>query len=170
MRSSSPAFIVVALVALVAALAGTGYAAVARPAGPPDVRQPAPSPSVQAMLTTGRTLRGVYFVGSSSAAGNQLATGQISFALPLARAPIAHFVRADAVRPTACPGTAPRPLAARGHLCVYEARESGATEHRVLDPVSGRVGVARVWGAGLSVRSIRGGDVFSSGTWAVTAR
>jgi hypothetical protein len=148
---------VLALVALFVALAGTGVAAVQLPGGP-------------ATLGKGQTLRGVYFVGSSSAAGNQLATGGISFPVALPRPPVAHFVRRGAVRPAACRGTAERPTAAPGHLCVYEAREQQAGEHRILDPVTGKLGGARVWGTALAIRSIRGGDVFSAGTWAVTAR
>jgi hypothetical protein len=191
MRISSSVSTVIALLALFVALAGTGYAAVTLPrasVGTPQLREGAVvSPKVRdgslhardlapgelfpEILPRGRTLRGVYYLGSSSAAGNQLATGQISFPVRLGAPPIAHFVGLEAVPPAACTGTALRPAAAPGHLCVYEARESGAAAHRVIDPVSGRVGgVVRAWGAGLSVRAVRGGDVFSSGTWAVTAR
>jgi hypothetical protein len=109
-------------------------------------------------------------VGSSSAAGNQLAAGEISFPIPLARRPVAHFVPLGGRAPAACPGSALLPTAAPGHLCLYEARESQASEHRVLDPVSGEPGAVSVWGAAVSVRSVRGGDVFSAGTWAVTSQ
>jgi hypothetical protein len=181
---------VLASLALFVALGGAGYAAVTLPrssVGTPQLRQNAvvsakvldgsllardfaPGELLPSTLPPGRTLRGVYFVGSSSAAGNQLATNEISFPLALARPPIAHFVQVRAVAPAACSGTAARPTAAPGHLCVYEARERQASEHRILDPVSGTVnGRVRTWGAALSVRSIRGGDVFSAGTWAVTA-
>jgi hypothetical protein len=181
---------VLASLALFVALSGVGYAAVTLPrssVGTAQLRESAivsskvrdgtlrardfgPGELVPSTLPSGRTLRGVYYVGSSSAAGNQLATNEISFPIPLARPPVAHFVLAGGRAPAACSGTAARPTAARGHLCVYEARERQAGEHRVLDPVTGEIGGrVRVWGAALSVRSIRGGDVLSAGTWAVTA-
>jgi hypothetical protein len=179
-----------AMLALFVALGGTGYATSRLPrasVGTLQLRDAAVVSSkvrdgtllardfregelLPVALPPGRTLRGAYFVGSSSAAGNQLATGQISFPIQVARPPVAHFVRLDAIAPSACGGTPQRPTAAPGHLCVYEARQSQAGEHRILDPLSGEGGVVRAWGAALSVRSIRGGDVYSAGTWAVTAR
>jgi hypothetical protein len=179
-----------ATLALFIALGGTGYAAIGLPrasVGTLQLRDAAVVSSkvrdgtllrrdfragelVPTALPPGRTLRGTYFVGSSSAEGNELATGQISFPLQVARPPVAHFVRLNAPASSACGGTPALPTAAPGHLCVYEARQSQAREHRVLDPLSGRSGTVRAWGAALSVRSIRGGDVFSAGTWAVTAR
>jgi hypothetical protein len=175
-KRPSPATVLASL-ALFVALGGSGYAAsnLSRvDAGASQLHKSAgasPPELVPTALPRGLTLRGVYFVGSSSAAGNQLATSQISFPIELARPPVAHFVRLEAVAPAACSGTAARPTAARGHLCVYEARQSQAGEHRILDPVSGKAGgLVRVWGAALSVRATSGGDVFSGGTWAVTAR
>jgi hypothetical protein len=179
-----------ALLALFVALGGTGYAAVTLPRGSVGAlqirdgavvsskvhdgtllaRDFAPGELVPAALPPGRTQRGVYYVGSSSAAGNQLATGEISFPIALPRPPVAHFVRREGSAPVECGGTPVRPTAAPGHLCIYEARQRQASEHRVLDPVSGEAdGVVRVWGAALSVRSTQGGDMFSAGTWAVTA-
>lgn len=179
-----------ALLALFVALGGTGYAAMTLPRGSVGslqirdgavvsgkvrdgtllARDFAPGELVPVALPPGRTQRGVYYIGSSSAAGNQLATGEITFPIPLARPPVAHFVRRSGPAPVECDGSPVRPTAAPGHLCVYEARQVQASEHRVFDPVSGEAdGVVRVWGAALSVRSIRGGDMFSAGTWAVTA-
>lgn len=145
-------------------LTGTGYAAVRLPG-----EASAGERTDAVRLPGGRTLRGVYFVGSSSATGNQLATGHISFALALQGAPIGHFMTLG-TRPSAvCPGSAGNPRAARGHLCVYEARQSQAVEQRLVDPVSGETrGRVRPWGAGIALRAVRGGDAFSSGTWAVT--
>jgi hypothetical protein len=179
-----------AMLALFIALGGSGYAAIKLPRGSVGTlqlrdgavvsskvrdgtlmaRDFGPGELLPTALPRGRTLRGAYFVGSSSADGNELATGQISFPIQLAGSPVAHFVRVDSVPPSACGGTAAQPTAAPGHLCVYEARQSQAEEHRVLDPLSGESGRVRAWGAALSVRSIRGGDVYSAGTWAVTAR
>jgi hypothetical protein len=181
---------VISCLALFVALGGTGYAAVSLPRGSVGTAQLrdgavvsskvrdgslaarhfAPGELPSTTLPAGRTLRGAYVLGSSSAAGSQLAVGEISFAFPLQRAPRAHFMAAGTKPPSACPGSAARPAAAAGHLCIYEARNGQAGEHRVLDPLTGETeGTVRPWGAGLSVRAIRGGDVFSAGTWAVTA-
>jgi hypothetical protein len=110
---------VISCLALFVALGGTGYAAVSLPRGSVGTAQLrdgavvsskvrdgslaarhfAPGELPSTTLPAGRTLRGAYVLGSSSAAGSQLAVGEISFAFPLQRAPRAHFMAAGIGRP-----------------------------------------------------------------------
>src|SRR5687767_11944210 len=145
-RRPSPATVLSCL-ALFVALGGTGYAAATLPrnsVGTLQVRDGSllardlkRGEIAGALAASGTTIRGAYFVGSSSATGNQLATGHISFGITLREAPVAHFVEVGAVAPSACPGSAAAPRAARGHLCIYEGRQIQAGGHRIVDPLTG---------------------------------
>lgn len=198
-RCPSPATLI-ACAALFVSLGGTGYAAFRLPpntVGTAQLRSGAVVSSkvrdgsllvrdfkrgqlgsVTSTLPSGQTLRGAFFVGGSSAGGNEIATGEISFGLRLTVAPIAHFV-AQRASPPACPGSVTSPEAAPGHLCIYEGGHSQTTIRGFRDPAAigdfedpvrhdtgSRV---RPEGAGLVVYATGGGNFYSVGTWAVTA-
>jgi hypothetical protein len=85
---------------------------------------------------------------------------------------VAHYIPAGAAASAACPGSADNPLAAAGHLCVYESIE-GNTDH--TDPndyiydqdfngnQSGR------WGAEIRILRAAAGYYYALGTWAATS-
>jgi len=117
-------------------------------AGPPG-----PFTSV---LPSGKTVRGAVFLTTTG-------TGySFGFALP---APPAVHVRAFGSGATAeCPGTVADPQAAPGHLCVYQANNSGASVCVFAsdDPFSSCTSATRYGFAGSS-----SGQFY--GQWAVTA-
>lgn len=92
-----------------------------------------------------------------------LARSSISFGIPLSAAPQAHYLKPGEQETTECPGTALRPEAKEGQLCVYAqaAVPSAELEGIVATPL-GTVG-ALVGANGAP----SGGAAF--GTWAVTA-
>jgi hypothetical protein len=105
----------------------------------------------------------------------------ISFNIPLA-GPLAasqvHYVTAKEVAegkaPAECPGTAAKPTAKPGFLCVYEGLASeNLTGHVIFVPdkgspvVGGEIG-AGATGAGLQIATPEEGGL-AFGTWAVTA-
>lgn len=199
-RRPSPATLIACL-ALFVSLGGTGYAAFRLPPNTVGTVQLRPGAvvsskvrdgsllardfkrgqlgAVPATLPSGTTLRGAFFVGGSSAGGNEIATGEISFGLRLAVAPVAHFVVQRASSPPACSGSVTAPQAAPGHLCIYEGGHSqtsirGFRDPAAIgdfeDPVRRDTGArVRPEGAGLVVYATGGGNFYSVGTWAVTA-
>ena len=72
--------------------------------------------------------------------------------------------------PTAqCPGTAVNPLAAPGHLCVYESQSSNRGSVVLFTGTTGFTNQASKWGAGVWLIPAAAGNAYSYGTWAVTA-
>ena len=157
----SPAM-VVAVIALVIVLGGTGYAASR------VVASTARTASSPGTLASGKTEAGVWGVdGYAGGAGRLVGASAQSFAFPLAAAPRAHYVRSP---PTAaCPGTPARPSARPGNLCVYltgSERVGTVTIYRETDT---RKGASRI-GFNVVLTSGGKGAVYSFGSWAVRAR
>jgi len=95
---------------------------------------------------------------------------EISFGIPLASAPTAHFIFEGETPPAACPGTPAAPKAAPGHLCVYEAVAENIELEGLEDPITGATnGTARAFGTSVVGISTAVGDVNDYGSWAVTA-
>jgi hypothetical protein len=131
-------------------------------------------------LPSGRTLAGVFALLGHGEVNNgiEIASGDISFALPLASAPTPVVLQdGTATSPPDCPGTAADPQAAPGVLCVYENDEQNESPSAVPYPTvtapGSRVGLtASRFGAGLYMLGQAAGTdwVFrSEGAWAVTA-
>jgi hypothetical protein len=135
--------------------------------GPTGPSGPAGQTGFTDTLPSGKTLMGTY-AGQGSAFAPGAVYVPISFGIPLATAPSAHFVPKNAVNPPECPGSAASPTAAPGSLCVYE-HSSESAETFLFDPGTGTKGTG-VYGTVLLIVVCCSGDVFtSSGTWAVTA-
>jgi hypothetical protein len=85
----------------------------------------------------------------------------ISFVIPLAEAPVTHYLKDDEQETPECPGTAAEPKAEPGQLCVYAAEE--------LDAPSA-MAVTTIYKFGALVGS-DGGESggLAIGSWAVTA-
>ncbi|HEU4701495.1 MAG TPA: hypothetical protein VFS37_03360 [Conexibacter sp.] len=126
-------------------------------------------------LPRGRTLRGVYDASGTVVNGQTIQTTEgtsVTFQLPLASAPAAHFLPKLA-RPTAeCPGSVDRPEAAPGHLCVYEGGQWSNGPITIYDPTTQASPGAAKWGFGLLIQPMSNTGTYgytSHGTWAVTA-
>jgi hypothetical protein len=123
-------------------------------------------------LASGKTLKGQYVASGAASAAGQFFASPVSFQLPLsaiASAPNTNFIPSGAASTTNCPGTAANPQAAKGNFCVYEMGQSNRTFYCLLDSganVCGQVGVS---GSSLWFQSAAAGNLFSYGTWAVTA-
>ena len=114
-----------------------------------------------------QSLTGLYAVEGTGSV-NQTA---VSFLIPLATAPVAHFIAPGVASPSACPGTLQRPRALPGNLCVYGFDLAPGATPQVFDPLSAGA-LANRLGVGIAlyqpVASV-GTYVYSSGTWAVAA-
>ncbi len=89
-----------------------------------------------------------------------IARTAISFVIPLAAAPTAHYLKVGEGETAECPGTAEAPQAAKGNLCVYAQGEENSPQN---------IGVTESTFGAIVGGSLDepGGIVF--GSWAVTA-
>ena len=85
-----------------------------------------------------KTIQGNYAAGLQAANTNDDGWDSISFGFELASAPQEHFLPAGAASTAQCPGTAVNPLAAPGHLCVYESQSARTAAGRALHGHDGR--------------------------------
>jgi hypothetical protein len=113
-------------------------------------------------LATGQTLAGqVSSAGHKASGGDFIDEAALTFQIPLADAPEAHFVP-EGTTTTECPGSAEAPSAAPGHLCIYENLLTGATDLSI-DFVSR-------FGASLFLSGVGAPANYEfQGVWAVTA-
>jgi hypothetical protein len=116
-----------------------------------------------------KTIQGNYAAGLQAANTNDDGWDSISFGFELASAPEEHFLPAGAASTAQCPGTAVNPLAAPGHLCVYESVSQNRGQVVLFTGTTGAVNQASKWGAGVWLIPAAAGNAFSYGTWAVTA-
>ncbi|MCB0332026.1 MAG: collagen-like protein [Bdellovibrionales bacterium] len=134
--------------------------------GPQGLQGPQGEPgNFSATLSSGDTMRGTFFL-AGVATGNSNAFAQsLSFYASLASAPT---VSIQGVGQTSleCPQMNP-PEAAPGYLCIYESFSQNIQAKNVFS-VDGP-GTTQTYGTNLYGLSQAGGQVFWSGTWAVTA-
>jgi hypothetical protein len=129
---------------------------------------PGPFPSV---VPSGKTLTGVWTIGTTATAANQYTNAAVSFDFPFATAPQPELVisggKNDA--PTKCTGTANAPKAARGYLCVYVATRINSSALQPYSPLTNSIYTATRFGWGIYAGSAAAGNVVDQGTWAATA-
>lgn len=121
-----------------------------------------------ANLPAGKTMRGVFMIGETSAGGLTFGENSFSFQRPLASPPAPHYIAAGAPAPAACPGSNDDPRARPGHLCVYENQQGNLASFVILNPTTNTAGTSR-WGFMVQTTSAGAGLFYSDGTWAVTA-
>lgn len=149
------------------------------PAGPTGPQGPKGSPGevgpagpFPATLPSGKTLTGYVAATGVATTGGQRAEDNISFAYPLASAPIPHTLEpGDAATPQ-CPGNADEPKAAPGNLCVYEFQRTNASKVAGNgDCVYANSGCnhATRYGGIEYIESAGAGNFYIEGSWAVTA-
>ena len=146
------------------------------PTGPTGASGPAgPAGAAATTLASGQTLRGFVEPWGEAAEANEWASASVSFPVPLAAAPIAHFIAFGQPNPAGCTGTPASPEADPGHLCVWEvAPPANSTARGIVTSTSGTNTATRFGFSGW-VRSTAGnvnppGAVYSyQAVWAVTA-
>lgn len=124
-------------------------------------------------LESGRTVTGAWGGLVNNAAAGQRTLWTFTFPQNLASAPTPNFIAAGGAPTAACPGSAASPTATAGNLCVYEAGSQNRTllcpPNGIAKPsVSGGCGTDS-FGAGVVVAATAAGEVWSYGTYAVTA-
>jgi hypothetical protein len=147
-------------------------------------------------LPSGKTLQGEWGLVASVSAEFAYVDTSVSFDIPLAAAPVPHFIRQSGLEPvwnkatekeeevasTVCLGSAKEPKATPGNLCVYASVEGNILKNPVGDIITPKIcsfateGVcigsnvgADKYGFGLATVSEAEGVVNTAGTWAVTA-
>lgn len=116
-----------------------------------------------------KTIQGNYAAGLQAGNIGDDGWDSISFGFELASAPEEHFLQAGAASTAQCPGSAVNPLAAPGHLCVYESFSQNRGSVVLFTGTTGGTNQASKWGAGVWLIPAAAGNAFSYGTWAVTA-
>jgi len=116
-------------------------------------------------LTPG-LIRGTYALGGTATAGGQPFADSIGFGVTLSAAPTVHYINSGAVPPAGCSGTVAAPVAAAGHLCVFEALGGNVTT-RDIDNANGNHPLASPFGANVWAYSTAAGSVYVYGSWAV---
>lgn len=120
------------------------------------------------VLPPGKTETGAWAVRSTTDSAG--AVSAISFTLPLPEAldeNHVHIMAKEATPTSECPGTAAKPQAAPGHLCVYIGFLGLGDVEEIKAPSTSTPG-ADVSGAFVGVTA-SSNFAFASGNWAVTA-
>jgi hypothetical protein len=116
-------------------------------------------------LKSGQTLRGVFDVGSTAAAGEDLARGAVSLQFPLLNTPTVTVLEKGKTSAN-CGGLGggSTPAATGGNLCIYITESSNLDEAAPL-----AVENNNRLGFGLTAKAKAGGPFYAYGQWAVTA-
>ncbi len=123
------------------------------------------------MLPEGKTLTGAYsaaaFSEASATKGGGKASTAVSFALPVPGGTIlVHEIKAgETTLPEGCTGNANEPGAEPGNLCVFSRSE----ENVLAVGISPQGGATEIFGVEFYGLAAAKGNVYISGTWAVTA-
>jgi hypothetical protein len=144
-------------------------------------------------LPSGKTLKGDWGIFAHDPSGAQEEGTTVAFNIPLAQAPVVHWIKANGkeatpteeVTSTACTGTVAAPTASKGNLCVYTGREEGFSTNeaankyffkskwglKVDDWTEGEMeqNTASSLGFGVNAFALEEVAVVVGGTWAVTA-
>jgi Collagen triple helix repeat (20 copies) len=92
----------------------------------------------------------------------------ISFPIPLANAPVVHFIQPNEAIPSGCAGSVTNPEAEPGNLCIF-AFDSNAGVLLSASAGTGEFGKADLTGSLLYDIAVQAEEMFAKGTWAVTA-
>lgn len=123
--------------------------------------------TIATTLQSGQTQKGLWGGWGGSPVGNYL-QDTVNFRVPLAAAiPSAnvHYVGGANAN---CPGTSGDPLAAAGHMCVYQVSKGNATHVNTFNTLTGGNGIS-VYGFSIYFTVDAAGAAHAYGTWAVTA-
>jgi hypothetical protein len=123
-------------------------------------------------LPAGKTLTGVYAASGFGEAGVPdpgfgIAQTGVSFALPVPGEPAFHYIKENETPPVGCTGSAAKPGADEGNLCVFGEAEENVPSGQPL--ISLRGSTESSLGFSIEDTSAKKGYIALSGTWAVTA-
>jgi hypothetical protein len=141
-------------------------------------------------LPSGKTLTGEWSVSGYAEVGAKegfpsILIGSVSFDIPLAQAPVPHYIKAGASPPAGCGGgSVAHPEAEPGNLCVFVDQEENNTTTPLPKICSfsgggsfggglcafGSGESADRYGFGVNEVAEVKGFIYSLGTWAVTAK
>lgn len=143
-----------------------------------------PAEPVKTSLPAGETLTGFYSLGGVASAADQTFRTEIDFSIPLDTAPSVEVIEIGESTTANCSGSASEPTAAAGFLCIYEGADGSSTfpfasnSNQTLGSLVTRnfatlfvVGSssATKFGTSILATSVAAGNMFTAGTWAVTA-
>lgn len=143
-------------------------------------------------LPSGKSLKGEWSVDAQHTEATRVVRSSVSYALPLSKAPITHYIAHNATLPTGCKGSVESPEADPGNLCVFGNEEINSLKELVIPQVleryypgickwesakieeectttKGGEGEGSLYGFGVSAVAESEGEVLVEGTWAVTA-
>jgi hypothetical protein len=112
-------------------------------------------------------IRGTFDVSGAATGVGQFLTSSISFGVTLKADPTIHYINAGDPVPAGCSGTAQKPGAAPGNLCVFEVLSINTVARGTYDPFTTNGAFASANPLGITVfgQSAAAGQVFSWGTW-----
>jgi hypothetical protein len=137
-------------------------------------------------LPPGKTLTGEWGVYAAAAGENTRAIDAVSFGIPLASIPAAHYLREDGKEPffdeatgkegqreqPECPGSAESPKARPGNLCVYASEEENLVKEvagfKVVLPVMCSLAKASAATGGASCLASTGADKYGFNVFALS--
>jgi hypothetical protein len=136
---------------------------------PAKLSFPISAPGTVSPLASGQTLRGIFDLGTTATAANEIEKAAISYASPLATTAPAVTVLLPGQTTANCAGIGANltPAATAGNLCVYLIEGTN-----LADTVPGEGLVAEGntrLGFGLSAKAKAAGNFTAIGFWAVTA-
>ncbi len=127
------------------------------------------APGIVSPLASGQTLRGVFDLGTTATAANEIEKAAVSYFSPLANPPVVTVLLPGQTTAN-CTGLGngnSTPAATAGNLCVYVGE---ATNLADTLPGEGLVAEANTrLGFGLSAKAKAAGNFSAIGQWAVTA-
>jgi hypothetical protein len=131
-------------------------------------------------LPTGASESGAWTTIYKAAAAGDPMSSAISFGIPLASEPAAHYIgtkeelakephEAAAIKEKKCAGNAENPEAASGNVCVFALLESNALEYLYAGSISTEhIFDTSARGTAVAVSAEKAGEVVAAGSWVVT--
>ena len=112
-------------------------------------------------LIRGTTIQAIEATAAGQSAGDNITYGGATLSAP----PTPHYIALGALVPAGCSGTADAPVAAAGHLCVFEVFSSNNTGNILVGPDG--VTSPSAFGGVLFASSAAAGQMVITTNWAV---
>jgi hypothetical protein len=114
-------------------------------------------------LIRGTTIQAIEATGAGQSAADNITYGGETLSAP----PTPHYIALGALVPAGCSGTAAAPVAAAGHLCVFEVFASANTSGNNLFGPGGGGTSPTAFGGVLFASSLAAGEMVITTNWAV---
>jgi hypothetical protein len=113
-------------------------------------------------LIRGTTIQAIEATAAGQSAADNITYGGATLSAP----PTTHYIALGALVPAGCSGTADAPVAAAGHLCVFEVFSSNNTGNGLFGPGGGGTSPS-AFGGVLFASSAAAGQMVITTNWAV---